>query len=1181
MKRLFLLSVFLLTLLVGTSPSLRGAPIDTSVAKRVAGHFFQNKMNAPAEPELVYVAMGIGTVKGQVPMLYIYNVADNFVILSGDDRVKPVLGYSTESAFDPANIPDALQEWLEETRQQISGVMSSGTAPVPANLAQWESLYQTAPTQNRSVVIGPLLSTQWDQNAYYNNLCPADSLGPNGHVYAGCVATMMAQVIRYWQYPTTGMGSRSYYLTKYGWQNVDYSAAQYNYVIMPDKLTASTPTNMVNETAKLIYHCAVSVKMQFNYNASGASLEDVNGALQNYFGYASGQYVYRDNNTTDAAWIATMKSELDLLHPIMYRGAGSQGGHAFVCDGYDSDNLFHFNWGWNGAYNGYYNVNNLNPYAYVFSTQHAMLIGIQAATPILIVDQESLFFQTPSGVESHAQPVQVHTHLITDSIQITSSGSFLVGSDTVNMSHYAKISPAGQTFYVRYNPVWSDHVVMENAQIAIQADALSDTIALSGIAFACPLPQTLTLTQVMDTVMLQWTAPSSPSNTYTISKDSSNTVFGFSMGNLPLEAIQRFLPSDLSSYHLKALTQVSFIPLSGIDSCAVRVYMGGSLVDNALDPGTLVLHQPVNVSDLNMGVWNTIDLDSTVIVDATQEMWIGVLYKCQAGQLSFPFSTSGDTIQYENNIVGLHVSSTKTLWYTYNYPAGVMKATIEDLPVSVVSHVVQRDHLPIAEVLGSGYHDAPVLSGHYVYDVITNWDNGCMVVATDSIDVVVSTVSLDTAVCSNAFPLVWHGVTFMGADTQYVVVSNQILVLHVAVNPTVLTDINDTICSTSLPYLWHSHALTQSGSYTDTLDTVHGCDSIVTLHLTVLPGTHNAVNVEECEQYTWHVTTYTASGTYTHDYTNAQGCPSTDTLHLTIHPKVFTDLTDTVCSSSLPYLWHSHALTQSGSCTDTLATVHGCDSIVTLHLTVLPGTHNAVTVEECEQYTWHGTTYTASGTYTHDYTNAQGCPSTDTLHLTIFPKAFKDLNDTICSSELPYLWHSHALTQSGSCTDTLATVHGCDSIVTLHLTVNPTAVTYDTLLLSVHDLPYEIEDVQVVVASDSLETMEFQYLLETMEGCDSLVYLYVHLVDVGVDDPQPITLKIYPVPASSVLYIEHEDLESILIYDMNGRLLKMIECHGTALQQVQVTDLADGVYLLSVRLKDGSMSRKLFNIINQ
>ena len=179
---------------------------------------------------------------------------------------------------------------------------------------------------------------------------------------------------------------------------------------------------------------------------------------------------------------------------------------------------------------------------------------------------------------------------------------------------------------------------------------------------------------------------------------------------------------------------------------------------------------------------------------------------------------------------------------------------------------------------------------------------------------------------------------------------------------------------------WYGTEYTVSGDYQHRLTNIAGFDSVLTLHLTINYGTHNAERQAACDTYTWHGNDYTTSGTYTYNYTNGVGCASTDTLYLTIN--VSTAATDihTECDS---YTWiDGNTYTSSNStATHILTNVIGCDSVVTLNLTLNHGTHNAETQNASGSYSWHGTTYNATGDYTYSYTNAAGCASVDTLHL--------------------------------------------------------------------------------------------------------------------------------------------------------------------------------------------------------
>ena len=163
------------------------------------------------------------------------------------------------------------------------------------------------------------------------------------------------------------------------------------------------------------------------------------------------------------------------------------------------------------------------------------------------------------------------------------------------------------------------------------------------------------------------------------------------------------------------------------------------------------------------------------------------------------------------------------------------------------------------------------------------------------------------------------------------------MTLHLTVNPNVTSTQNITVCQNALPYGWNNQSLTAAGTYTTILQNINGCDSTVTLHLTVNPKASSSQNITICQNalpYSWNNQSLTAAGNYTVTLTATSGCDSVATLHLTVKPVVTAEETITICRSSLPYNWNSHSIHAAGVYTATLITAAGCDSIVTLHLIV-------------------------------------------------------------------------------------------------------------------------------------------------------------------------------------------------------------------------------------------------------
>lgn len=296
---------------------------------------------------------------------YIFNLEGNgFIIVAADDASQPILGYSTESSFSNESMPPSFVDMLNSFSAEIEGLRSNNIQADASTSLLWEE-YETGVSNStlnpKSNSVPPLLTCLWDQGSLYNALCPQDHSGPAGRVYAGCVATMMGMTIYYYRYPTQPSGTHNYN-SAYGYLSVDFSQSHYNYEQMPYKLQSAN-----YDVAKLLYDCGVAVDMMYSPNGSGAYMDDALDAMKTHFGYNSAATIEYKDSYTEANWIALLKSQLDAAHPLPYAGYDPTAGHAFVCDGYDSNNMFHFNWGWSGSFNGYFYINNLNP-GYNFSS---------------------------------------------------------------------------------------------------------------------------------------------------------------------------------------------------------------------------------------------------------------------------------------------------------------------------------------------------------------------------------------------------------------------------------------------------------------------------------------------------------------------------------------------------------------------------------------------------------------------------------------------------------------------------------------------------------------------------------------------------------------------------------------------------------------------------------------------
>ena len=334
MRRLFLCA----TLLLMCQLLMAGSISRTEARQRAAA-----LLGTSAEPELVLAAAG------EQPAYYIYNnkVGQGFVIVAGDDAVDGVLGWSSEGCFDPGDMPPALRQWLAMMEEQ-SALVRQGRA----------AAYRSAALGPR---VEPLLATQWDQGTPYNLLAP--EYQPGTRAATGCMATAMAQVLRYHAYgqPTTAIPA--YTTATHSLHMGALPATTFDYALMSDSYRSGYTPQAADEVARLMRYCGQAVNMDYG-ESSGAS--PMLSAFASYFGYNPYAYYAERYQYPAYAWESLIYQQVSAGRPVLMAGYtfSSVGyeGHAYVCDGYDGNGLFHFNWGWSGSYDGWYKLSECNPF---------------------------------------------------------------------------------------------------------------------------------------------------------------------------------------------------------------------------------------------------------------------------------------------------------------------------------------------------------------------------------------------------------------------------------------------------------------------------------------------------------------------------------------------------------------------------------------------------------------------------------------------------------------------------------------------------------------------------------------------------------------------------------------------------------------------------------------------------
>lgn len=316
----------------------------------------QKKAGANAEPKILRRSQQLSIVGYE---------DGRCAFISNDDSFEPVLGYTDHAVTE--SLPPALEWWIETMNRSLANYLAKGNAP--QRLMSVENIRMNAAAKYADEV-APLLTTKWDQETPYNNLCPQYIVNNIKYRYVtGCVATAMAQVMNYYQYPAKGTGSRSFYLYDESGKRTrvyaNFGNTTYDWENMLDVYgkNATYTNEQATAVATIMYHCGVAVDMNYAPDGSGAMCNASGTALIKYFNYHSDIMTHYREITHSAQWMDMIYRELNDGCPIIYGGASNQGGHAFVFDGYNKDGKVHVNWGWSGSGDGYFDVAKLNGYA--------------------------------------------------------------------------------------------------------------------------------------------------------------------------------------------------------------------------------------------------------------------------------------------------------------------------------------------------------------------------------------------------------------------------------------------------------------------------------------------------------------------------------------------------------------------------------------------------------------------------------------------------------------------------------------------------------------------------------------------------------------------------------------------------------------------------------------------------
>lgn len=594
--------VLLLSALLALAASIEAKPVSLQTARRVAINFMLRQTGVLTSMEQV-------SLPSSIKHLYLFaNTNGNgYVYVPDDDCAYPILGYSLTSNIR-GEVSQAEAEWLQEYSDEIEAAIDEHTLPSPQILHLWH-LYSSGRMNELSPVntpITPLLSTSWSGGQYYNSLCPTDSNGL--HFPVGCGAVAMSQVMKYYNWPSNGVGTNSY--TDNGnTVYANFGSTTYSWADMPNMLTATSTATQRQAVATLMFHAGVSVNMQYRRTGSSSVLfsdgtvgkKCIENALKSHFKYSKQLHSVHQAAYSGSEWSNLLLTELSASRPVIYRGAEVNGsGHIWVCDGVDADGLFHFNGG-GGSTTAYFQVEPIPNHQ--FPKKCAAIIGIQPETG---TTSGSKTIQTTPNQPSYGT---TSVALKSQSNNTFQSHSFNSG-DTVVIVALATDS----TRFMR----WSDGFIFNTREEVVDRD--------------------ITYTAIFEKVAGD-----------TLYYDNGCYV-GIGAWHNSAGVYAHFgikLPPSTTAGHDSLLSVMLYSHYTG--SYTVKIHIG-----ETANPNNIVTSQTVNITK-SMS-WHSTPLNQPVVIDANQPVWI--LFHPDSSGYSMPFSPSSGN----NN--GYYTSYNYSSWLT-------------------------------------------------------------------------------------------------------------------------------------------------------------------------------------------------------------------------------------------------------------------------------------------------------------------------------------------------------------------------------------------------------------------------------------------------------------------------------------------------------------------------------------
>lgn len=380
MKKILLSAILILQVIL-----LSAAEVTESKARQVACAVFGVQDTKAGSPvHLVWNGQGTATKSSTAPAFYVFGRrGGGFVIIAGDDVVKPVLAYSKDHEFVVEDMPDNVRWWMDQMRDYIVSTRLTNYWQSKEIAAKWDELclHRTKSNTQPEKGVEPLLelhTAEWNQKAPFNNLTPKESSQTSP---AGCVPVALAELLHYYKFPSRANGWRQSYT--YESDNAAYTIPSYRFGNIKynwDKMlhnykTEEYDSEQANAVAQLILECGMAVSAKYGSGGTSASTSTIQTRIVEHFFYSDDVRYLNRKNYTDQVWTDMLLQELNEKRPLIYRGETATSGHAFIFDGYGTmqgDTYFYVNFGWSGSSNGFYSIDELHKY----NTDQAALFGL-------------------------------------------------------------------------------------------------------------------------------------------------------------------------------------------------------------------------------------------------------------------------------------------------------------------------------------------------------------------------------------------------------------------------------------------------------------------------------------------------------------------------------------------------------------------------------------------------------------------------------------------------------------------------------------------------------------------------------------------------------------------------------------------------------------------------------------